>query len=228
MEKTKKIYIIVPAFNEAGSIVKVIKDLFCFGYENIVVVDDGSTDKTSEIVKKFNVFLIRHPVNMGPGAAIKTGIDFALLNDAEIMVTFDADGQHLAKDIYGLVKPIILNKVDITLGNRFLNNSSKVPLFKKIILKAGAILMFLMYGVLSSDSHNGLKAMSKSAALKIDIKSNGWEYCSEIIEEIMLKKIKYQEIPVTVKYTDYSIKKGQKIYNSFYILSKMFVKWIFG
>ena len=85
-----------------------------------------------------------------------------------------------------------------------------------------------MYGVLSSDSHNGLKAMSKSAALKIDIKSNGWEYCSEIIEEIMLKKIKYQEVPVTVKYTDYSIKKGQKIYNSFYILSKMFVKWIFG
>jgi len=228
MEKTKKIYIIIPAFNEAGSIAKVIKDLFCFGYENIVVVDDGSTDKTSEVVKKFNVFLIRHPVNMGPGAAIKTGIDFALLNDAEIMVTFDADGQHLAKDIYDLVKPIILNKVDVTLGNRFLNNSSKVPIFKKIILKAGAVLMFLMYGILSSDSHNGLKAMSKSAALKIDIKSNGWEYCSEIIEEIMLKKIKYQEVPVTVKYTDYSIKKGQKIYNSFYILSKMFVKWIFG
>ena len=228
MEKTKKIYIIIPAFNEAGSIAKVIKDLFCFGYENIVVVDDGSTDKTSEVVKKFNVFLIRHPVNMGPGAAIKTGIDFALLNDAEIMVTFDADGQHLAKDIYDLVKPIILNKVDVTLGNRFLNNSSKVPIFKKIILKAGAVLMFLMYGILSSDSHNGLKAMSKSAALKIDIKSNGWEYCSEIIEEIMLKKVKYQEVPVTVKYTDYSIKKGQKIYNSFYILSKMFVKWIFG
>ncbi|MCX6347018.1 MAG: glycosyltransferase family 2 protein, partial [Actinobacteria bacterium] len=182
MEKTKKIYIIIPAFNEAGSITKVIKDLFCFGYENIVVVDDGSTDKTSEVVKKFNVFLIRHPVNMGPGAAIKTGIDFALLNDAEIMVTFDADGQHLAKDIYDLVKPIILNKVDVTLGNRFLNNSSKVPIFKKIILKAGAVLMFLMYGILSSDSHNGLKAMSKSAALKIDIKSNGWEYCSEIIE----------------------------------------------
>jgi len=228
MEKTQKIYIIIPAFNEAGSIIKVIKDLFCNGYENIVVVDDGSTDKTSEIVKKFNVFLIRHPVNMGPGAAIKTGIDFALLNDAEIIVTFDADGQHIAKDILDLVKPIISNKADITLGNRFLNNASKVPLFKKIILKAGAILMFLMYGILSSDSHNGLKAMSKSAALKIDLKSNGWEYCSEIIEEIMLKKIKYQEVPVTVKYTDYSIKKGQKIYNSFYILSKMFVKWIFG
>ena len=228
MEETEKIYIIIPAFNEVGSITKVIKDLLCNGYENIVVVDDGSTDKTSEIVKKFNVFLIRHPVNMGPGAAIKTGIDFALLNDADIIVTFDADGQHIAKDILDLVKPIISNKADITLGNRFLNNASKVPLFKKIILKAGAILMFLMYGILSSDSHNGLKAMSKSAALKIDLKSNGWEYCSEIIEEIMLKKIKYQEVPVTVKYTDYSIKKGQKIYNSFYILSKMFVKWIFG
>ncbi|MHB1254146.1 MAG: glycosyltransferase family 2 protein [Candidatus Humimicrobiaceae bacterium] len=228
MEKTQKIYIIIPAFNEAMSIEKVIKDLFSYGYENIVVVDDGSTDKTAEIVKKFNIFLIRHPVNMGPGAAIKTGIDFALLKDADIIVTFDADGQHLAKDIYNLVRPIISNKVEITLGNRFLNNTSKVPIFKRIILKAGALLMFLMYGILSSDSHNGLKAISKSAALKIDIKSNGWEYCSEIIEEIMLKKVKYQEVPVTVKYTDYSIKKGQKIYNSFYIFSKMFVKWIFG
>jgi len=202
--------------------------LFSSGYENIIVIDDGSVDKTSEIVKKFNTLLVRHPVNMGPGAAIKTGIDFALLNGAEIIVTFDADGQHLAKDIYELIKPIIFNNVQITLGNRFLNNTSKVPVFKRIILKAGALLMFLMYGILSSDSHNGLKAMSKSAALKIDIKSNGWEYCSEIIEEIMLKKIRYQEVPVTVKYTDYSIKKGQKIYNSFYIFSKMFVKWIFG
>jgi polyprenyl-phospho-N-acetylgalactosaminyl synthase len=228
MGKTKKTFIIVPAFNEASSIEKVISDLFCSGYTNIVVIDDGSSDKTSEIVKKLNVFLIRHPVNMGPGAAIKTGIDFALLLYADIIVTFDADGQHLASDIYELIKPIILNKAEITLGNRFISRTSKVPVFKKIILKAGAVLMFLMYGIISSDSHNGLKAISRSAALKIDFKSNGWEYCSEIIEEIMLKKIKYQEVPVTVKYTDYSIKKGQKIYNSFYIISKMFVKWIFG
>ncbi|MHB1376740.1 MAG: glycosyltransferase family 2 protein [Candidatus Humimicrobiaceae bacterium] len=228
MEKIQKIYIVIPAFNEAGSIEKVIEDLFYYGYENIVVVDDASNDKTSETVQTLNVFIIRHPVNMGPGAAIKTGIDFALLDGADIIVTFDADGQHLAKDIHDLVKPIILNKADIALGNRFLNKTSKVPIFKKIILKAGALLMFLMYGILSSDSHNGLKAMSRLAALKIDIRSNGWEYCSEVIEEIVLKKIKYQEVPVTVKYTDYSIKKGQKIYNSFYILSKMFVKWIFG
>ena len=172
MEKTYNTYIIIPAFNEAGSIKKVIKDLFYYGYENIVVIDDGSTDKTTEIVENLNVFLIRHPLNMGPGAAIKTGIDFALLKNADIIVTFDADGQHLAKDIYNLVRPIILNKVEITLGNRFLNNTSKVPIFKRIILKAGALLMFLMYGILSSDSHNGLKAMNSSAALKINIRSN--------------------------------------------------------
>jgi polyprenyl-phospho-N-acetylgalactosaminyl synthase len=228
MEKMQKIYIVIPAFNEAGSIGKVIGDLFYYGYKDIVVIDDASTDKTSETVKNFNVYLIKHPVNMGPGAAIKTGIDFALLDGADIIVTFDADGQHLAKDISNLVKPIISNKADITLGNRFLNKTSKVPIFKKIILKAGALLMFLMYGILSSDSHNGLKAINRSAALKIDIRSNGWEYCSEVIEEIMLKKVKYMEVPVTVKYTDYSIKKGQKIYNSFYIFSKMFIKWIFG
>jgi glycosyltransferase involved in cell wall biosynthesis len=228
MFKSDKIYIIIPAYNEASLIPLVLKDLINNGYKNIIVVDDGSTDNTSDIVKNFNVDLIRHPVNMGPGAAIKTGIDYALLKNAQIMITFDADGQHLAKDIPNLISPIINNQAEITLGNRFINNMSNVPVFKKIILKTGAFLMFLMYGILSSDSHNGLKAISKSAALKINIKSNGWEYCSEIIEEIMLKKIKYIEVPVTVKYSDYSIKKGQKIYNSFYIVSKMFLKWIFG
>ncbi len=228
MERMQKIYIVIPAFNEAESIGKVIEDLLGYGYKNIAVVDDASTDKTSETVKTFNIYLIKHPVNMGPGAAVKTGIDFAILDGADIIVTFDADGQHLAKDISALIEPLILNKTDISLGNRFLKSTSNVPLFKKIILKTGALLMFIMYGILSSDSHNGLKALSRSAALKIDIKSNGWEYCSEIIEEIKLKKVKYVEVPVTVKYTDYSIKKGQKIYNSFYIISKMFVKWIFG
>jgi len=223
-----KIYIVIPAYNEARLIARVIRDLFNYGYNNIVVVDDGSTDNTAGIVKKFNAELVRHPVNMGPGAAIKTGIDYALLKNADIIVTFDADGQHLAKDIPGLIKPIINNEAEITLGNRFLNNTSNVPLFKEVILKTGAILMFLMYGIISSDAHNGLKAMSRTTAQRIDIKSNGWEYCSEIIEEVRLKKIKYLEIPVTVKYSDYSIKKGQKIYNSFYIVSKMFVKWIFG
>ncbi|MCL4385656.1 MAG: glycosyltransferase family 2 protein [Actinobacteria bacterium] len=228
MFKSDKIYIIIPAYNEASLIPTVLNDLINNGYKNIIVVDDGSTDNTSGIVKNFNVDLIKHPVNMGPGAAIKTGIDYALLKNAKIMITFDADGQHLAKDIPNLISPIINNQAEITLGNRFINNMSNVPVFKKIILKLGAFLMFLMYGILSSDSHNGLKAISKSAALKINIKSNGWEYCSEIIEEIMLKKIKYIEVPVTVNYSDYSIKKGQKIYNSFYIVSKMFLKWIFG
>src|SRR5450830_1700304 len=94
-----KIYIVIPAYNEARLIAHVIKDLFNYGYNNIVVVDDGSTDNTAGIVKKSNAELVRHPVNMGPGAAIKTGIDYALLKNADIIVTFDADGQHLAKDI---------------------------------------------------------------------------------------------------------------------------------
>ncbi|MCE5330373.1 glycosyltransferase family 2 protein [bacterium] len=228
MQDLLKIYIVIPAYNEARMIARVIRDLFNYGYNNIVIVDDGSSDKTSEIVKKHSVDLVKHPVNMGPGAAIKTGIDYALIKNADIIVTFDADGQHLAKDISNLVKPIIDGEAEITLGNRFLNKMSNVPSFKKIILKLGAVLMYLMYGIISSDTHNGLKALSKTAALKIEIKSTGWEYCSEIVEEIKLKKIKYKEIPVTVKYSNYSIKKGQKIYNSFYIVSKMFLKWIFG
>ncbi|MDD5658872.1 MAG: glycosyltransferase family 2 protein, partial [Actinomycetota bacterium] len=102
-----KLYIVVPAYNEHKLITSVIKDLLEHGYKNIIVVDDGSSDKTSDIVKKYDIDLVRHPVNMGPGAAIKTGIDYALIKNADIIVTFDADGQHLARDIANLIEPII-------------------------------------------------------------------------------------------------------------------------
>ena len=225
MKDKVNIYIVVPAYNEENSISGVIGDLRKHNFNNIIVVDDGSTDDTNIVAKKDGAVVIKHPINLGQGTAVKTGTDYALLLGAEIIVTFDADGQHLAKDLDNLVKPLINNEVEVALGSRFLDNNSNVPWLKKIFLKGGTLLLFLMYGIMLTDTHNGFRALSRSAAEKIHIRSRGMEHASEILEEIKIKKIRYKEIPVTIKYSTYSISKGQRISNSLNIFFKMLSKW---
>ena len=223
-----KVYVVIAAYNEEKSIEKVILDLKKYGYKNIVVVDDGSKDRTSDIAKKNKVHIIMHVINRGQGAGLKTGIDYALSKKADVIVTFDADGQHQAKDIERLVKPL-KEGYDAALGSRFIGKGmSNVPLLRRFILKAGALLLKIMYGAKLTDSHNGFRALSSKAAKKIKITSNGMEHASEIIEEIVKRKLRYIEVPVTIKYTDYSKLKGQSSLNAFKILFKMMIKKIIG
>ncbi len=218
-----KVWIVVPAFNEETKIVQVIEDLKANGYNNVVVVDDGSVDRTYEAAKKTGVTVIKHIVNRGQGAALKTGIDYALLQNAEVIVTFDSDGQHLSSDIKILLRNLKEKKKDIILGSRFINDYSDVPLFRKIFLKCGALLLRMMYDIRLTDSHNGLRALTRYAAQKIEIKSNRMEHASEIIEQIKKKNLKYAEVPVTIKYTEYSLRHGQSTLNAFHIFFKMVI-----
>jgi glycosyltransferase involved in cell wall biosynthesis len=222
----QKVFIVIPAYNEQKTISKVIKDLKKEGYKNIVVVDDGSKDNTYEEAKKQNVEVLRHIINRGQGAALKTAIDYALDLGADSIITFDADGQHSVKDIEKMIRPLKKNKVDITLGSRFLKKDSNTPFVRKLFLKGGAIVIFLMYGIKLTDSHNGLRALSRKAAEKIEITSDGMEHASEILEQVKKKRLKYKEVPVTITYTDYSLKTGQSTFNSFRILFKMIIRWL--
>ncbi|MEM4711038.1 MAG: glycosyltransferase family 2 protein [Candidatus Woesearchaeota archaeon] len=220
-----KIFIVIAAYNEEKSIKKVlsnfkklkkyiIKDknnnIINTEY-NIVIVDDGSRDKTYESAKNFskelNLTVLKHIINRGQGAALKTGIDYALNKNADIIITFDADGQHRIEDIPQMIKPIINRECEVTLGSRFLKKTN-MPLFRKITLKTAILVMWIFYGVKMTDAHNGFRAFSREAAKKINITSDRMEHASEIIEEIKRKKIEYKEIPVTILYTDYSLKKG--------------------
>lgn len=225
MKNKPKIYIVIPAYNEENTISGVIKDLKKHNYHNIIVVDDGSTDNTLKIARQAGTIVVRHPINLGQGAALRTGMDLALDLGVDLIVTFDADGQHMARDINKLIKPVISKEVDIALGSRFIDNSSNTPWLKKVLLKIGVILVFLMYGIMLSDTHNGLKAISRQAAQKISIESRGMEHASEIIGKIKVNRIKFREIPVTIRYSEYSIKKGQRISNSLNIFIKMLAKW---
>ena len=224
-----KTYIVIPAYNEASSIGQVLASLIKAGYRSIVVVDDGSSDSTFKIASSYKVEVLKHPINRGQGAAIKTGIDFALIKGADILVTFDADGQHQVKDIKSMIDPIIQGKADITLGSRFIRKGTNISFLRKIYLKVGAFIIWLMYGVRLTDSHNGLRAMSRKAAEKIEIKCDKMDHASEIIDQLRKKRLRYREIPVDIIYTEYSVKHGQSyITNAFNIFFRMVFKKLVG
>ena len=220
---TMQTWIVIPAYNEENKIVEVVEELKKAGYSQIVIVDDGSEDHTYQKALSTGVTVLKHIINRGQGAALKTGLDYALEKGAQIIVTFDADGQHSPQDLASLIKPLQEGKADIVLGSRFLNKKSNTPFIRKIFLKGGALIFRIFYGVKVSDSHNGLRALSRKAAQKIKITQDGMEHASQIIEEIAKNKLKYLEIPVIIRYTDYSLKHGQKTSNAFKILLKMII-----
>ena len=224
MEKIlMNISIVIPAYNEEKTISKVIFDLKNENYNDIIVVDDGSKDNTYKIAESSGAKVLRHIINRGQGAALQTGISYALLNNADIIVHFDADGQHNAKEIKNLTNPILNNQAEACLGSRFLRKQN-MPLSKRIVLKGAVLIIWLMYKIKLTDAHNGFRAFSRDAAKKVKITSDKMEHASEIVEEIKKKKIKYKEIPVTINYTKHSIQKGQRISNSIKILTKMIFK----
>ncbi len=219
--KKPAVWVIIAAYNEEKKISAVIDSIKKQGYANIVVVDDGSEDRTKEAAETAGAYVLQHIVNRGQGAALKTGIDFALQQGTEVLVTFDADGQHQAEEIKRLIEPIQNGTVDVCLGSRFLENTSNVSWHRAFLLKTGALMMQLLYGIHLTDSHNGFRAFSQTAAQKLSLKADRMEHASEILEEIAKNKLRYREIPVTITYTDYSLEKGQSSFAAFEIVWNM-------
>lgn len=213
-DSEKKIFILIPAFNEEKKIHSVISSVQEHGYPNILVVNDGSTDETGEVARKAGAEVLEMLMNRGQGAALSAGLDYLKENyDPDIVVTFDADGQHQAEDIKKIIAPLLENNADVVLGSRFLHPDSKVPATRKMILKAGVLFTNIVSGVNLSDTHNGLRAFGKKALDSIQISQRGMAHASEIIDEIGRKKLNYKEVPVRIVYSDYSRSKGQKSSN---------------
>ncbi|MFZ2976070.1 MAG: glycosyltransferase family 2 protein [Candidatus Moraniibacteriota bacterium] len=205
-----KIYIVIPAFNEGNIIQEVIREIQKAGYEKIVVVDDGSSDDTfSKAQELLPNTVFRHRLNRGKGAATKTGIEAAKILDADIIVTLDGDGQHDPSDIVKLTAPIEFDNFDVVLGTRLLNPEG-MPKHKILANKIGNFFTWYFYGLWVTDSQSGFRAYSKRASEIIDTKSDRYEYESEVIREIKKHKLKYIEVPITVRYTEYSMGKVQK------------------
>jgi glycosyltransferase involved in cell wall biosynthesis len=222
------IFIIIPAYNEEKTIEKVIKKLQKQGFKNIVIIDDGSSDNTYNISKSLGIYSLKHKINLGQGASLRTGLEFAIENNAKYIVTFDADDQHDEKDIKKLLIPIITDNYDVSLGSRFLkkNSAKNITFSRKLILKGGILFTRIISNIKLTDVHNGIRAFNQTSAKLMKITEKRMEHASEILDLISKHKLKYIEIPVNIKYTDYSNEKGQSSMNAIKIAIKMVLKKI--
>ncbi|MBP6889208.1 MAG: glycosyltransferase family 2 protein [Candidatus Moranbacteria bacterium] len=209
LQTNADIWIVIPAYNEATIIGDVIHEIRHAGYTNILIIDDGSKDNTLEQARHAGIRALKHRLNRGKGAATKTGIEAAKLLGADIIVTFDGDGQHDPSDIKKLIEPIQNAHCDVVLGSRLIHCHG-MPWYKIIHNKIGNILVWYLYGLYVTDSQSGFRAYSRHAAEVINTQTDRYEYDSEVIREIYLYKLKYQEMPIEVRYTDYSMGKINK------------------
>jgi glycosyltransferase involved in cell wall biosynthesis len=217
MEQNRDVWILIAAYNEGSVIGEVVRELRG-QFSNVAVVDDGSSDRTGDIALEAGAHVIRHPINLGQGAAIQTGLTYGLARGADYLVTFDADGQHRIEDVKSMFEVVKKFDLDVACGSRFLGSTEAMPTSRRIMLKLAILFTRFTTGVKVTDAHNGLRVFSARGAKQISITQNRMAHASEIIEQIAARKLTMQEVPVTIKYTAYSLQKGQKITNSLSII----------
>ena len=213
-------WLIVPCYNEGP----VIFDVLTHAREtfpNIVAVNDGSRDDSAAQIRAAGAHLVNHPVNLGQGAAIQTGVEYARSQPgARYFVTFDADGQHQVKDVVRMVERLRAEPVDIIVGTRFAGqDNSQVPWIKRAVLKAVVLLSPRTKKLGLSDAHNGLRAFNRKVADEMNIRMNGMSHASEIVTMIDNNGWRVDEEPVDILYTEYSMSKGQSLINGVNILA---------
>jgi len=218
-----RVYVVVAAYNEAAVISRVVSEVKSAGYA-VVVVDDGSRDETAGAARGAGAIVVQHPFNLGQGAALQTGIDYAVARGAEVVVTLDADGQHRVADVAGLVEALAQEQADFALGSRFLGRSPDLPPLRRLMLKVATLFTRTTTGLRITDTHNGLRAMTRRGATALRLRQNRMAHASELLNQIAESGLRYVERPVTIEYTAYSLAKGQKIRDAIFILLDLFAR----
>jgi polyprenyl-phospho-N-acetylgalactosaminyl synthase len=216
------VWIVIAAYNEGERLAVTLAGLLPFS-TNVIVVDDGSRDHTSEVAKRFPVWVLRHPINRGQGAALQTGIDFALLQGAAIVVTFDADNQHDPQDLPLVIAPVLEKQADIAIGSRFLGRTENMPSHRRVVLKLGVWFTRIVSRIHVTDTHNGFRAFSRMAAERILITQDRMAHASEILDEIRRQNLRYAEVPVTIRYSTATMEKGQSSWNAVRIVLQFLI-----
>jgi polyprenyl-phospho-N-acetylgalactosaminyl synthase len=214
------VWIVIPAYNEATVIGDVIADARSV-FDQVVVVDDGSRDDTGAVALRAGAHVVRHPVNLGQGAAIQTGVEYARRQPgAKVFVTFDADGQHRVKDVVRMIDRLTTEDVDIVIGTRFAEPgiNGQMPALKRIVLRTAVWLSPRSRRLGLSDAHNGLRVFNRTVADRLNITMNGMSHASEFIAMIAENHWRVTEEPVEILYTDYSMSKGQPLLNGVNII----------
>lgn len=210
--------VVMPVYNEAEVLPEVLAGLV--GHVGrVVCVDDGSSDGSAAQVQRAGAVLVQHPINLGQGAALQTGFEYALRDPGmRWVITFDADGQHRVEDALAMLDMARSNQVDVVFGSRFLEDNSDITLLKRVVLKLALLYTNATSGVRLSDAHNGLRVLGRHAVESMDIRQSGMAHASEIVEAVGKAGLTYREAPIEILYTDYSKAKGQSVLNSVNIL----------
>ena len=222
-------WIVIPAFNEAAVIGEVIADVRAV-FDHVVCVDDGSADDTGEIARRAGAHLVRHPINLGQGAAIQTGVEYARKQPgAQVFATFDADGQHRVKDVAAMIDRLGAGDVDVVVGTRFgAPQGARPPFLKRIVLQTAARLSRRGRRLGLTDTNNGLRVFNRKVADGLDITMSGMSHANEFITMVDENRWRVVEEPVEVLYTDYSMSKGQPLLNGVNIIFDGFLRGRFS
>lgn len=218
------VWVVVPVFNEVQVLDEVIRQVAAV-FPNVVCVDDGSSDGSAEAVLLTGAHLVRHPVNLGQGAALQTGLTYALARPgSQYFVTFDADGQHRPEDAAAMVAVARSGQADVVLGTRFADAAPSVPLGKRVVLRLAAALSPAGRRLRLTDVHNGLRVFTRPVAEDLHITMNGMGHASEIVAHLAHSRWRVREVPVTIRYTEYARSKGQSLVNGVNILFDLSVR----
>ena len=214
------VWLVIPVYNEA----QVIREVATHAratFPNIVCVDDGSSDESVAEIRAAGVSLVRHPVNLGQGAAIQTGVEYARAQPgARYFVTFDADGQHQVDDVSTMIARLRTEPIDIIVGTRFADGRSEsVPPLRRAALRTIVFLSPRTRRLGLTDAHNGLRAFNKTVADQLDLLMSGMSHASEFVALIDHHHWRVAEQPVTILYTEYSRGKGQSLINGVNIVA---------
>ncbi len=222
-EDMDQYFVVVPALNEGDRVGGVIKKLQHSGFRNIVIVNDGSTDHTSQAIMEYDgVYELKHLVNLGPGASTMTGIRFALEKEAQFIATIDADHQSDPSEMMDLVRAMHeKSHADLIIGSRFLRKND-IPASRRFYNFIGNMISFLVTGLYVTDSQSGFKLMTKRFAEKLNIDYNGFEFCIDIIKKARMNRFKVAETPVSVSYTKETMAKGQSFREGLMMLGRLF------
>ncbi len=201
---------VIPALNEATRIAAVVKAALPY-VDRVIVVDDGSSDGTGERAKEAGAFVLRHPENCGAGAATMTGIEGARRMGVKNLVTLDADEQHDPKDIPAMLAALATG-ADVVFANRF-GQSNNIPFIRRVFNGLGNLVTLVATGMWVPDSQCGYKAFGPKAVAEVDLRMNGFEFCTEIVRECVQRKWTYAQVPVKVIYSEYTLAKGQSFAN---------------
>lgn len=217
-----KILCIIPAYNEEKNISKTVKSAKKY-INDILVINDGSKDKTKELAKEAGAKVLSHIINRGQGAGLETGNEYARRHNYDIVVHFDADGQFLAEEIPDILKPIIEDGYPMSFGSRFLNKKTKMPWFKKhIIMRLAKAMNYIFLGIRTTDPQSGFRAMDKEALKKIKIENDGMAHCSEILAKTHKYGLVFKEVPITVIYNEF----GQSLGSGFKTVKDLLINKI--